>query len=75
MLVHEAVLVALATSSALSAMASSKHVQPFAVGFGEIAEHMAVHHLLDAGMADADAHAAIVLAEMLVERADAVVAG
>src|SRR5690606_27402833 len=36
---------------------------------------MAVHHLPGAGMADPDAHPAIVLADMLVERTYAVVAG
>ena len=73
--VHEAELSSpLASSPALSAMASSSSIQPFAVGLGEVAEHMAVHHFLDAGVADADAHAAIILADMLVERADAVVA-
>ena len=34
-----------------------------------------LHHILVAGMADADAHAAIIVADMLGDRAQAVMAG
>ena len=40
----------------------------------EIAQHPVQHEVLVAGMADADAHAAIVVAEMGIDVADAVVA-
>ena len=35
-------------------------IQPFRVRLGEIAQHMCVHPLLAAGMADADAHPPVV---------------
>ena len=46
---------------------------PFALG--EILQHVGFHQILVAGMADADAHAAIVVADMRGDRAQAVVAG
>src|SRR5690606_12190699 len=72
--VHEAVVVALDQKRRGVGDGVEQRVEPFAVGPGEIAEHMRRYHFLDAGMADADTDAAIVLAAMGVERPDAVMA-
>ena len=48
--------------------------KPFLVGFGEIAQHMAVHARFLAGMADADAHAAIIGPERRGDGAQAIIA-
>src|ERR1700716_692883 len=48
-------------------------LDPRLLALGEIAEHVWVHQLLDAGMTDADAPAAMVMADMRRERARAVV--
>ena len=53
----------------------AQRLDPGPLVLGEIAEHVAVHQLLHAGMADADAHAAVVVADMRGDRAQAVVAG
>ena len=59
----------------MSAMTPHSALDPFALGLGEVAQHVAVHQLLDARMADAEAHAAIIVADMGRDRAQAVVAG
>ena len=60
---------------ALSAMMSHQRLDPGPLVLGEVLEHVMLHHLLDAGMADADAHAAIIVADMRGDRAQPVVAG
>src|SRR5690606_34982873 len=50
-----------------------QRVEPFMVGLGEIAQDMAGHALLRAGVTDSDAYAPVLLAAMSVERSDAVV--
>ena len=52
-----------------------QRLDPVALALGKIAEHVRVHHLLDAGMADADPHPAVVVADMRGDRAQPVVAG
>src|SRR3546814_12933302 len=49
-------------------------LQPGLVCLGEVAQHVAVHQVLVAGMADAQAHAPELLADVSRQRADAVVA-
>ena len=49
-----------ASSGAASATASSSGDQPGLVVLGEIAEHVAEHALLRAGMADAEAHPPVI---------------
>src|SRR3546814_8574415 len=49
-------------------------LQPGLVRLGEVAQHVAVHQVLEAGMADAQAHAPELLADVSLQRADAVVA-
>ena len=53
----------------------AQRLDPGTVALGEIRQHVAVHQLLDAGMADPDPHPAIVVADMRRDRAQAVVAG
>lgn len=48
---------------------------PFAVRLGEVAEHVVVDHRLIARMADTEAYPLVVVADMLGDRAQPVVAG
>src|SRR6185312_2256726 len=50
-------------------------LDPGPLAFGEIAQHMRRHHLLDRRLADADAHALVVVADVGGDRAQAVVPG
>ena len=52
-----------------------QRLDPAALALGEIAQHVMLHHVLVAGMTDADAHAPIVVADVLGDRAQSVVAG
>src|SRR5580704_2072329 len=52
-----------------------QRLDPAALAFGEIAQYVMLDHVLVAGMTDADAHAAIVVADVLGDRAQPVVAG
>src|SRR5580700_260279 len=54
---------------------SDQRLDPAALAFGEIAQHVMLDHVLVAGMTDADAHAAIVVADVLGDRAQSVVTG
>src|ERR1700722_1592055 len=54
---------------------SDQRLDPAALAFGEIAQHVMLDHVLVAGMTGADAHAAIVVADVLGDRAQPVVAG
>ena len=47
-LVHEAVVVALGQKVGAVGHEVEQYLQPFLVGLGEVAEHMAVHDLVDA---------------------------
>ena len=53
----------------------AQRLDPRPVALGEIGQHVAVHQFLDAGMTDAEPHAAIVVADMRGDRAQAVMAG
>src|SRR5712671_3450180 len=53
----------------------AQRLYPGAVALGEIRQHVAVHQFLDAGMTDAEPHAAILVADMRTDRAQAVMAG
>ncbi len=64
-----------ASSSALSAMTSHSASTHGRSALGEVVEHVGMHEFLDAGMTDADAHAAIVVADMLRDRAQPVMPG
>src|SRR5262249_59585910 len=48
---------------------------PAAIAFGEIAEHIVLHQVLIAGMADPDADAAIIIADMLGNRTQPIMPG
>ncbi len=50
-------------------------LDPRPFGLGEVVEHVRVHEVLDARMTDADAHAAIVVADMRGDRAQPVMSG
>ena len=52
-----------------------QRLEPFAIRLCKVTQHPAVHQLLAAGMTDADAHAAVVVADMAGDGAQAVVAG
>src|SRR5215208_652729 len=52
-----------------------QRLEPFAVGFGEVAENMAVNTVPLAGMADAEPNPVKAAADMGVDRTDAIVAG
>src|SRR5580704_6299586 len=52
-----------------------QRLDPAALAFGEIAQHVMLHHVLVAGMTDADAYAAIVVADVLGDRAQPVMTG
>src|SRR5262249_8492638 len=52
-----------------------QRTEPNPIAGGEIAEHVSVYQLLGAGVADADAHARVGVADVLGERAQAVVPG
>src|SRR5262249_37131038 len=54
---------------------TAQRPDPAALPLGEIAEYVMLPLVLVAGMPDADAHAPIVVADMLGDRAQAVVAG
>jgi hypothetical protein len=45
------------------------------LALGEIAEHIVFDQILVAGMTDADAHAPVIVADMLADRAQAVMTG
>src|SRR5262249_16459232 len=49
-----------------------QRVEPLVLGLGEIVQHIVRHYLLDARMADADAHSVVIVADMGRERAQAV---
>ena len=50
-------------------------VDPAAIAFGEIAEHIMLHQVLVAGMTDTNADAAILIADVLGDRAQAIMPG
>src|SRR6516162_7793327 len=52
-----------------------ERVNPAAIAFGEIAEHVMLHQVLVAGMTDADANAAVIIADMLGNRTQAIMSG
>ena len=54
---------------------ADQRLDPAALALGEIAEHVMLHQILVAGMADADADAAVIVADMLGDRTQAVMAG
>ena len=75
-LVHEAGVVTGGEQGCRRGHGIQQRLQPLLVGGGEIAQHMAGHQLLVAGMADADPDPAkIPGAQVLGDRAQAVVAG
>ena len=46
-----------------------QRIEPGRIGLGEVVQHVAQHLLLGAGMADADAHAGVFVADMgVIER-------
>ncbi len=53
----------------------AQRLDPGPLALGEILQHVGFHQFLVAGMADAKAHAAIVVADMLGDRTQAIVAG
>ena len=71
---HEARCVALDQGGDLGCHRIQQLLQPDLVGLGEVVQHVAVHQLLLAGMADAQAHPPELLADVGLEGADAVVA-
>ncbi len=48
-------------------------IDPSAVGLGEVLQHVVVHQILVAGVADAEAHPPVVAPDMGIDRAQAVV--
>src|SRR5437899_1166565 len=52
---------------------AKQRLYPGPVALGKIAQHVAVHQFLDPGMADAEPHPAIVVADMGGDRAQSVV--
>src|SRR5262249_61207112 len=52
-----------------------ERVNPAAIAFGEIAEHVMLHQVLVAGMTDADANAAVIIADMLGKLTLAIITG
>src|SRR4051812_36820568 len=74
-LVLEARVLALREQLGVASDDVAQRLDPRPLGLGEIAEHMRVHELLDAGMSDAKPHALIVVADMRTDRAQAVMAG
>ena len=52
-----------------------QRVDPAAIAFGEIAEHIMLHQVLVAGMTDTNADAAILIADVLGDRAQAIMPG
>ena len=54
---------------------AEQRLEPVVLGFREVVQHLVRHQILAAGMADADAHAHIVVADMGGDRAQAVMAG
>ena len=64
-----------ASSGAASAIASSSGSSQARVRLGEVVEDVDGHHLLDAGMADADAEPPEAVADRRRDRAETIVAG
>jgi hypothetical protein len=52
-----------------------QRLEPFAIGLGEVAEHMVKHQFLHPRMADADAYTLEVVTNMGAERAQAIMSG
>ena len=74
-LVHQAVVVALDDHAGIVGDGVEQRDQPgLLLGLGEIAEHVRHHQVLVAGMADAEPDAAIVGADLRIDRAQAVMA-
>ena len=67
-LVLEARVLAAADQIGVVGEDRDQRIDPAALALGKIAQHVMLHHILVAGMADADAHPPIVVADMLGDR-------
>ena len=62
-LVHERIVVALGQEFRIVGDCGDQWLQPVLVAFGEIVQHITVHHVLAARMPNADPHLAVILAD------------
>src|ERR1700752_4683426 len=53
----------------------AQRINPAAIAFGKITEHIVLHHVLIAGMTDPDADAAVIIADMFGDRTQSVMPG
>ena len=74
-LVLETCVLARRQQSAAPRDGVAERLDPAHLRLGEIAEHVGMDQLLGAGMADAEANALVIVADMGGDRAQAVVAG
>src|SRR5829696_9176639 len=73
-LVHEVRVVAGHEERRVVGNCPEERVEPIPIVFGEVMQHMSVNEFLRAWMADADADATIILAEMRVDGLQSLVA-
>src|SRR5579864_4945186 len=74
-LVLEARIFALGDQAGILGDDLAQRLDPGPLRFGEVAEHIGLHQLLDAGVTDPDAYPFVLIADMGGDRAQPVMAG